>query len=187
MLLIVDNNDSFTYNVVELIRKVSSISITIKKSKTLTIEEVAPFSHIIFSPGPSLPDHFPMMKNILKQFQNQKIILGICLGHQAICEFYGAKLYHTDTVMHGVPSLITCDPTSTLFRDKTELIVGRYHSWAAQEIPDCLNTTALDENGVVMAVENTSKNIYGVQFHPESYITKSGATIIENFLNKSII
>ncbi len=185
MLLIVDNNDSFTYNVVELIRKVSTIPIIVKKSDLLTLEEVTPFSHIIFSPGPSLPDHFPIMKKILEHYQDHKNILGICLGHQAICEFFGAQLYHTGTVKHGVSSLINCVPTSTLFRDKTELMVGRYHSWAAQNIPDCLKITAFDEEGVVMAVEHTSKNIYGVQFHPESYITQAGASIIENFLNKT--
>jgi anthranilate synthase/aminodeoxychorismate synthase-like glutamine amidotransferase len=185
MLLIVDNNDSFTYNVVELIRKVSKIDVIVKKSDTLTLEEVNSFTHIIFSPGPSLPDQFPIMKKILEHFQDHKKILGICLGHQAICEFFGAQLYHTGTVKHGVSSLINCVPTSTLFRDKTELMVGRYHSRAAKEIPTCLKVTASDNEGVVMAVEHTSKNIYGVQFHPESYITQAGASIIENFLNKT--
>lgn len=183
MLLIVDNNDSFTYNVVELIRKVSNIQIIVTKSATLEIEEVAHFSHIIFSPGPSLPDQFPIMKEILERYQNEKHILGICLGHQAICEFFGAELYHTGSVQHGVASQITCDPMSILFKDKTEFTVGRYHSWAAQNIPDCLKVTAFDHEGVVMAVEHTTKNIYGVQFHPESYITQNGNMIINNFLH----
>jgi len=185
MLLIVDNNDSFTYNVVELIRKVSKIAVVVKKSDTLTLEEVNPFTHIIFSPGPSLPDHYPVMKKILEHYQDHKNILGICLGHQAICEFYGAQLFHTGTVHHGVASQITCDPASTLFKDQSEVTVGRYHSWAAKEIPPCLKVTAFDHEGVVMAVEHTSKNIYGVQFHPESYITQAGATIINNFLHET--
>lgn len=185
MLLIVDNNDSFTYNVVELIRKVSSIEIVVKKSESLILEEVAPFSHIIFSPGPSLPDHFPIMKNILNRFQDHKKILGICLGHQAICEYFGAELYHTGSVKHGVPSQIICNPNSTLFENQTKLTVGRYHSWAARNIPDCLRVTATDTEGVVMAVEHITKKIFGVQFHPESYITQSGASIIENFLNRN--
>lgn len=182
MLLIVDNNDSFTYNIVELIRSVSKTLITVKKSDTLTLDEVKPFTHIVFSPGPSLPDQFPIMKKILEQYQNEKHILGICLGHQAICEFFGAELYHTGSVKHGVVSQITCDPESILFKDKSKLTVGRYHSWAAKDIPSCLKITATDHEGVVMAVEHTSKNIYGLQFHPESYITQSGASIIKNFL-----
>lgn len=185
MLLIVDNNDSFTYNVVELIRKVSKIDVIVKKSDTLTLEEVSPFTHIVFSPGPSLPDQFPIMKKILEHYQDHKKILGICLGHQAICEFFGAQLYHTGTVKHGVASQISCDPSSSLFKDQTELIVGRYHSWAAKEIPTCLKVTACDNEGIVMAVEHISKNIYGVQFHPESYITQAGTSIIDNFLNET--
>lgn len=182
MILLIDNNDSFTYNIVELVRQITAQRLVVIKSSEVVVEDVKLYDTIIFSPGPGLPDDFPIMKQILGRYDNSKRILGICLGHQAICEYYGARLTNLDMVLHGVESEIRCDPQSILFDGLSSATVGRYHSWAATGIPPVLKITAADESGTVMAVEHKTKNIYGVQFHPESYITKEGKLILKKFI-----
>jgi anthranilate synthase/aminodeoxychorismate synthase-like glutamine amidotransferase len=183
MLLIVDNNDSFTFNIVEVIRSVSSVPVFVKNSASLQVEEVKNYKMIIFSPGPSLPDDYPIMKEILSRYASTIPILGICLGHQAICAFFGAQLVQSETIVHGFDSLIKTNPQSVLFKGFSEMIVGRYHSWHAFHIPKSLKITAQDEQGIVMAVEHQHYPVYGVQFHPESYITKEGKQIFKNFID----
>lgn len=184
MILLIDNNDSFTYNIVEMVRQVTNGSqiLDVVKSHTLDIEDVAKYDKIIFSPGPSLPDDFPIMRQVLERYDNTKSILGICLGHQAICQYYGAKLENLDCVLHGVSSVVACVSSSLLFGSLRSVVVGRYHSWVAVDVPSCLRVTAVDQKGCVMAVEHVSKKVYGVQFHPESYITKEGKAILTNFI-----
>lgn len=184
MILIVDNHDSFTYNILDTIKKISTQEIISIKSSTLDIEQIEPFDKIILSPGPMLPSDYPILFQILKKYQNTKSILGICLGHQAICQFYGAELYNLQEVKHGYPSQIKCDPSSILFKGISSTTVGRYHSWAAKNIPkNTLKITASTEDGCIMGVEHPSKNIFGIQFHPESYISSDGATILKNFID----
>lgn len=184
MILLVDNYDSFTYNIVDLLRTSTSRTIHVLNSSQLSLEAIHPYSHIIFSPGPGLPSDFPIMNDILDAYDEYKSILGICLGHQAICSHYGATLYHLDTVFHGVQSRIQCVPDSHLFVSKKTMTVGRYHSWAIKDIPASLKITAYDDQGIVMAVEHRSKRVYGVQFHPESYMTVNGYKIFQHFLNE---
>jgi anthranilate synthase/aminodeoxychorismate synthase-like glutamine amidotransferase len=183
MLLLVDNNDSFTYNIVELIRSVSSIPVVVIKSFDLSLDEVLNFKMIIFSPGPALPDNYPILKKIIAQYGASIPILGICLGHQAICEFFGAKLIQSNHVAHGIDSVIDTNPSSILFHRISKMTVGRYHSWYVTQIPDNLQVTAVDHFGMVMAVEHRQFPIFGVQFHPESYITKEGNQILKNFID----
>ena len=183
MLLLVDNNDSFTFNIVEVIRSVSTVPVIVKNSADIQIEEVEQYQMIIFSPGPSLPDDYPIMSQILNQYCGTIPILGICLGHQAICAYFGAQLVQSDSIIHGYDSCIQTNPHSVLFKGFSEMVVGRYHSWHATQIPKCLTITAQDEQGIVMAVEHQHYPVYGVQFHPESYITKEGKQIFKNFID----
>lgn len=182
MILLVDNNDSFTYNIVELLRSTTNKQVSVFNYRDVTVSLAAHYDTLIFSPGPLLPCNFPIMKALLAQYDNCKAILGICLGHQAICQYYGATLVQSDVVFHGEPSLIDCKPDSILFSGVTNMIVGRYHSWLATDIPADLRVTARDAHGAVMAVGHLKKRVFGVQFHPESYITEAGELILKNFL-----
>lgn len=182
-VLIVDNNDSFTFNIVDLFRKISSVEIEVRPSQNIIIEEVVEYSHIVFSPGPGLPDDFPIMRKILEKYGSSKAILGICLGHQAICAYYGSNLKNLNNVMHGSVSEIIYKRNSLLFKNLQNVTVGRYHSWIVDNIKsEDIEITATDSEGLIMGVEHKKWKIYGVQFHPESYITKDGKNIFKNFL-----
>lgn len=183
MILLVDNNDSFTYNIVEMVRSVSDIQIKVIKSVDLIIDEVANYDLIILSPGPSLPQDFPILQTIIETYKSTIPILGICLGHQAICTVFGAHLVRSKQVMHGINSVIDTDPNSVLFKDITQSVVGRYHSWYVTDIPESLKIVAKDQQGIIMAVEHKQYPLFGVQFHPESYITTDGKRIIKNFID----
>ncbi len=186
MILIIDNNDSFTYNIVDLLREICSEEIYVKCSLSMSPNEAEEYSHIIFSPGPGLPEEFPVMGQILELYGRSKAILGICLGHQAICVHYGGSLKNLPQIAHGSESVISCESSSVLFNGVEQMIVGRYHSWAADHVPEMLRVTARDSEGVVMAVEHIKYSVFGVQFHPESYITRDGISILRNFVNSKI-
>lgn len=182
MILLIDNNDSFTYNIVDMIRKVSNEEIDVVSSLDLDINDVHKYKYIILSPGASLPQDYPVLELVLKLFVGKKPILGICLGHQAICRFFGSELVNYSSPLHGVESKIYCDKHSLLFKDKESMSVGRYHSWVVKDVAEPLSIVAKDENGDIMGVESRELKIFGVQFHPESYITKGGEDILLNFL-----
>lgn len=184
MILLINNNDSFTHNIVELLYQITDKDVHIVDNGEIELHEIENYQKIIFSPGPGLPYEFPIMRQILDRYKETKPILGICLGHQAICEYFGAKIERLNHVMHGIDSIISCNKDTTLFKDKSTMIVGRYHSWIAREIPDLLNVIAQDNDGNVMAVEHALFPIYGVQFHPESYISKDGRSVLERFINE---
>ena len=189
MILLIDNYDSFSYNVYQLVGSVNP-DIKVIRNDACTVEEVrtmAP-SHIVLSPGPGRPDQAGICEDVIRLLAGEIPILGICLGHQAICEVFGAKVTYAKELMHGKQSVAKLDTDSVLFQgmDK-EITVARYHSLAAEpeSMPKDLKITAVTEDGEVMAVEHRTKPVYGVQFHPESVLTPEGHRIMENFLKSS--
>lgn len=185
-VLILDNYDSFTYNLVHLVEKLLHVKIEVFKNDEIGLEEVARFDKIILSPGPGLPDEAGIMKSLIKQYGSSKSILGVCLGHQAIGEVFGGNLKNLDTVFHGVAHEIdVLDTTEILFKGlEKKIMVGRYHSWVVDrnDFPEELLITATDDNGNVMGLRHRKLNIRGVQFHPESIMTTVGEKIISNWL-----
>ena len=186
MILLIDNYDSFSYNVYQLVGSVNP-DIRVIRNDECSVDDIRAMnpSHIILSPGPGRPDKAGVCENVIRELGGRIPILGICLGHQAICEVAGATVTYASHLMHGKQSLATLDTDSVLFRGMKKVItVARYHSLVAdpQTIPAELKVTAVAEDGEVMAVEQTEKQIYGVQFHPESVLTPDGRQIIVNFL-----
>ncbi len=186
-ILVFDNYDSFTYNLVHLVEKITNQKVTVVRNDQITLEEVAEYDKIILSPGPGIPSEAGLLLPLIKQYAASKSILGVCLGHQAIGEAFGATLENLTTVYHGVATPIKIDNTNYLFNGLEDTIeVGRYHSWviASKDLPNELKVTATDENGLIMAIEHTVYDVCGVQFHPESVLTPSGETVIKNWLLK---
>ena len=186
-ILVFDNYDSFTYNLVHLVEKIMNQKVTVVRNDQITLEEVAAYDKIILSPGPGIPSEAGLLLPLIKQYAASKSILGVCLGHQAIGEAFGATLENLSTVYHGVATPIKIDNSNYLFNGLTDTIeVGRYHSWviANNNFPDALKVTATDENGLIMAIEHTAYDVCGVQFHPESVLTPNGETVITNWLLK---
>ena len=186
MILLIDNYDSFSYNLFQLVGEIEP-DIKVCRNDEIRIcdiEEMNP-SHIIISPGPGKPSEAGICEEIVTQFAGKIPILGVCLGHQAICEYYGGTVDHAVRLMHGKQSDTKIDTTSPLFAGMTDIIkVARYHSLSLKEetIPDCLKVIARADDGEVMAVEHKEYSVYGVQFHPESIMTPQGMDILRNFL-----
>lgn len=187
MVLLIDNYDSFSYNVYQLVGSITT-DIKVIRNDEMTIEEIEALnpSHIIVSPGPGRPCDAGICEKAIEYFAGKKPILGICLGHQAICETFGATVTYAKQLMHGKQSVAKIDNASELFKGMAgEMTVARYHSLAADPntVPDCLKVTATTPDGEVMAVEHREYQVYGVQFHPESVLTPEGRSIMVNFLN----
>lgn len=186
MILLIDNYDSFSYNLYQLIGAVDP-DIRVIRNDAITIpdmEALAPEA-IFLSPGPGKPADAGVCVEAVKYFAGKIPIFGVCLGHQAICEAFGATVSYASRLMHGKTSAAHLDTTSRLFSGMRESIqVARYHSLAAvrDTLPDCLRVTAETGDGEIMAVEHTQYPVYGVQFHPESVMTPDGISIIKNFL-----
>ncbi len=185
MILLVDNNDSFTYNIVDMLGRITSKKVDVVNSDRVEIESLDAYESIILSPGPSLPSDYPRMHSLLKNYIGKTPILGICLGHQAICEYFGGELSNYQQPLHGFGCEIKCDSDSVLFKNIDTMSVGRYHSWVVEEVGEELRVTATDKHGDIMAVENRELKVFGVQFHPESYICRDGEIILKNFLNET--
>lgn len=186
--LILDNYDSFTYNLVEYFYKATNSTVTVRRNDAIKLTEISYFDRIILSPGPGLPSQSGILEPLIQQYAPSKKILGVCLGHQAIAEVFGAKLEQAPEIYHGVSSKIsvTAPPTSLLHGLGKVIEVGRYHSWQVQResIPECLAITCFDENGTVMGLKHKTYNIEGVQFHPESVLTPLGLEMLTNWLKK---
>lgn len=188
MILLIDNYDSFSYNVYQLTASVEP-DVKVIRNDELTVEEIEDLmpSHIILSPGPGKPADAGICEEVIRHFAGKVPILGICLGHQAICEVFGATVTYAKELMHGKQSTTVLDIDSALFQGMNrEITVARYHSLAAapDTIPEILRVTARTEDGEIMAVEHKEFPVYGVQFHPESVLTPNGAEIMENFIRK---
>ncbi len=187
MILLIDNYDSFSYNLYQLVGAINS-DIKVIRNDELTVKEIEALNpeKIIFSPGPGRPENAGVIMEVAKTVSQKIPTLGVCLGHQAICTAYGAKVTYAKYLMHGKQSDAKVDTASVLFKNCSEIIkVARYHSLAADRdtISDCLKVTAVTEDGEVMAVEHKEYPIYGVQFHPESIMTPCGKQILKNFLD----
>lgn len=190
MILLIDNYDSFSYNVYQLLGSVCD-DIKVIRNDELSVEEIEQLKpeRIVISPGPGRPSQAGICEDVIRYFAGKVPILGICLGHQAICEVFGANVTYAKQLMHGKQSNVSLEYESLLFYGMPrEITVARYHSLAADmnTIPDCLKITALTEQGEVMAVEHRDYPIYGVQFHPESVLTPMGHDIIEHFVKRDM-
>ena len=182
-IIVIDNYDSFTYNLVHYLEELGS-KVTVKRNDEVEIKEIEEFDKIVLSPGPGVPNEAGLLKEIISFYSGSKSILGVCLGHQAIAEFFGADLINLKKVYHGVATNINIIKEDPIFKNlPNPLKVGRYHSWVVKEpLPDELEVLALDENGQIMALKHKSLDIRGVQFHPESILTESGKSLLKNWL-----
>ncbi len=189
MILLIDNYDSFSYNLYQYIGEISS-DIKVIRNDEMTVEEIRALRPdcIILSPGPGRPEDAGIIVEAAGILGKEIPILGVCLGHQAICAAFGAKVTYAKQLMHGKQSRVSLDTDSVLFEGlNRETLVARYHSLAAERdtIPECLKITALTTDGEVMAVQHREYPIYGVQFHPESIMTPDGKRMIQNFIGSS--
>ncbi|MCI8407952.1 MAG: aminodeoxychorismate/anthranilate synthase component II [Lachnospiraceae bacterium] len=185
MVLLIDNYDSFSYNLFQYVGELNPDIKVIRNDvcNCAEIEEMNP-SHIIVSPGPGRPSDAGVCEEVIEYFKGKVPILGVCLGHQAICEVFGATITYAKELMHGKQSVTTVDINCPIFQDIQDKIkVARYHSLAADPdtIPNCLKIVAKTADGEIMAVQHKNYEIYGLQFHPESIMTKEGKKMLENF------
>ncbi len=187
MILLIDNYDSFSYNLFQFVGELSP-DIKVIRNDEMTvkeIEKIAP-SKIILSPGPGRPEDAGVLVDVVKELGPKIPILGVCLGHQGICLAYGGVVTYASRLMHGKQSLTKLDTDSPIFKDcPEETLVARYHSLAAdpKKLPECLKITAVTKEGEIMAVEHKDFPVYGVQFHPESIMTPEGKKMIKNFID----
>lgn len=186
MILLIDNYDSFSYNLVQLIGEINP-DVKVIRNDEKTVEEIRAMkpSHIILSPGPGYPKDAGVCEDVIRSLGGEIPILGVCLGHQAICEVFGATICHAKLLMHGKKSNVKIDTEDPIFQNLPGRIdVARYHSLIAdiETVPEELKVISVDDNQEVMAVKHREKKIYGLQFHPESILTPDGRVILNNFL-----
>jgi anthranilate synthase component 2 len=188
-ILLLDNYDSFTWNLYHYLEQVVQGEIDVKQNNEITVGDAKKYDRIILSPGPGLPDEAGITKEIIQKFFSTKPILGVCLGHQAIGEVFGAKLENLNKVKHGISSkLVVKDKREKIFSGiDGEVSIGHYHSWVVskENFPDELKITAEDESGNIMAMRHHKYNVCGVQFHPESVLTSHGLTMLKNWIEYS--
>jgi anthranilate synthase component 2 len=184
-VLVIDNYDSFTYNLVHYLEDLNC-EVTVRRNDKLSLDEVEAFDKIVLSPGPGIPDEAGLLKEIIAKYASSKSIFGVCLGQQAIAEVFGGSLDNLEQVYHGVATDITLSvDDEPLFKGMNKTFkVGRYHSWVVSTIlPDSLEATSYDENGQIMSLRHKEYDVKGVQYHPESVLTPNGKKILENWVN----
>ncbi|MCS6831956.1 MAG: aminodeoxychorismate/anthranilate synthase component II [Flammeovirgaceae bacterium] len=187
-ILVLDNYDSFTFNLVHMLRELGlSHQMEVHRNDKISLDDVDRFDHILLSPGPGVPSEAGIMPRLIERYSPTKSILGICLGHQGIAESFGAYLINIPDVLHGVANVMTVlDKDERLFKGiPSQFKVGHYHSWAVKpkSIPKCIRVTGEDELGHIMALTHTHYDVKGLQFHPESVMTEHGYQIMKNWLN----
>ncbi|MGC4039919.1 MAG: aminodeoxychorismate/anthranilate synthase component II [Flavobacterium sp.] len=185
-IAVIDNYDSFTYNLVHYLEDLNT-EVTVLRNDEFELEELQPFDKILLSPGPGIPDEAGLLKAVISTYAKNKSILGVCLGQQAIGEVFGGSLTNLDKVYHGVATKVTKSVIDEILFDglPNEFEVGRYHSWvvAANDFPSVLEITSTDENGEIMSLRHKTLDVKGVQFHPESVLTPFGKQILKNWIN----
>ena len=190
-VFVIDNYDSFTYNLVHILRELGlDNELEVHRNDKITVDYVEGFEKILLSPGPGLPKDAGIMPEVIKRYASSKSIMGVCLGHQGIAESFGAELFNLPTVFHGVATQTKLtDEEDVLFKGlPSQFNVCRYHSWAVTPggLPDVLKVTAVDETGNIMAIRHKSYRVRGVQFHPESIMTEHGIQMMENWINEQL-
>lgn len=185
-ILILDNYDSFTYNLAQMVEEIVEDKIDIAKNDEISIEEIELYDKIILSPGPGIPEEAGILLEVIKKYASTKSIFGVCLGQQAIAEAFGGSIINLSEIFHGVASNVNVSlENSKIFRNLPQQFeAGRYHSWSVdqQNFPDELEITAVDDEGIIMALQHKTFDVHAVQFHPESILTPLGKKILNNFL-----
>jgi len=187
-ILVFDNYDSFTYNLVHVVEKILNEDVEVFRNDQISLDDVDAYDKIILSPGPGIPEEAGLLLPLIERYAATKSILGVCLGHQAIGQSFGGTLNNLSTVYHGIATSIRIDSPRTepdIFSGLgDEIVVGRYHSWVVDKksLPDCLQVTAHDEHGYIMAMKHKTLDVTGVQFHPESVLTPAGEKMMRNWL-----
>ncbi len=184
-IVLIDHNDSFTYNIIDLLRQFKFVNFKIIPYKELFETKIMPFDKIILSPGPLTPKNYTKTTQLIATYYQTKPILGICLGHQLLSEFFGCTLYNLKQVKHGVSTKISIDKKSNLYKNlPLKLSVGLYHSWAVSDVNFSkeLKITAKSSDNLIMSMEHIKYPLFGIQYHLESFLTKHGKQILENFI-----
>ena len=185
-IVIIDNYDSFTYNLSHLIKEIGA-EVKVIRNDQFTLNQLEPFDKIVLSPGPGIPSEAGLLLDVIKTYKGRKPILGVCLGHQAIGEVFGGTLENLSDVFHGVATEGTQFSNDYIFDSLSKRItMGRYHSWVVsrENFPTCLEVTAVSDEGQIMALKHKNYDIHGIQFHPESVLTPEGKTIVKNFIER---
>lgn len=189
-ILVLDNYDSFTYNLVQYIKEVTKHPVDVFRNDKISLADVATYDKIVLSPGPGIPREAGIMPELIKKYAATKSILGVCLGHQAIGEAFGARIFNMEQVYHGIQHQVLVEPqTRCIFEGiPSTFSAGRYHSWVVDEatLPQELRITCRTEDGTIMGIEHTKFDVYGLQYHPESVMTEYGRHMLANFLGESI-
>lgn len=184
-IAIIDNYDSFTYNLAHLVKELGA-EVTVRRNDQFQLPELEPFDKLILSPGPGIPSEAGLLLDVIRTYAGRKPMLGVCLGHQAIGEVFGGRLENLSSVFHGVATEGTQLQNDPLFDGlPARITMGRYHSWVVSRegLPECLEVTAESDEGQIMGLRHKDYDIHGIQFHPESVLTPEGRTIVRNFLN----
>lgn len=185
-ILVFDNYDSFTYNLVQMIERILDTKVDVVKNDQITLADIDQYDKIVLSPGPGIPEEAGILLALIRAYAPTKSILGVCLGQQAIAEAFGGSLINLTEIYHGVatPAEVVKNDTKIFKNLSSGIEVGRYHSWVVnrEDLPGELEITAVDKDGMIMALQHKTYDVHGVQFHPESILTPEGEVIIRNFL-----
>ncbi len=185
-IVVIDNYDSFTYNLVHAIKKISGQPVDVFRNDQIELTDLEKYDKIVLSPGPGIPEEAGLLLDIIKLYASTKSMLGVCLGHQAIGEAFGGKLHNMKRVLHGIATPVELTKNKSVLFDglPNHFDVGRYHSWIVQDenLPACFEVTSYDNDGFIMSMKHKEFDVEGVQFHPESVLTPLGERIIENWL-----
>lgn len=182
--VIIDNYDSFTYNLAHLVKELGA-EVSVVRNDQFRLSELKPFDKIILSPGPGIPTEAGLLMDVIDAYASVKPILGVCLGHQAIGEYFGGKLTNLSQVFHGIASIISITAPDYIYKElPAQVQVGRYHSWVVDNegLLDCLEVTSVSEEGQIMSLRHKQYDVRGIQYHPESVLTPEGRKIIANWL-----
>ena len=185
-ILVLDNYDSFTYNLVQMIEQITDARVDVFRNDQISLEDIEKYDKIVLSPGPGIPEEAGILLDVIKKYAPSKSILGVCLGQQAIAEAFGGSLINLYEIYHGVATEATKITNHKILHNLPDILeVGRYHSWAVnpEDFPAELEITSVDKNGMIMSLKHKTYDVHAVQYHPESILTPHGKQILENFIN----